>query len=248
MFVLFVMFVLLCCCVVALWCCVALRCVALRCVVLCCVVLCCVVLCCVVLCCVLCCVVLCCVVLCCVVCCVMCVALSVVLCAVCTVCWFCVLCIVYCVLCTVYRALRTAHCVLCTLFYVLCLRRFFQWLEQISSVKQGPDRASTARSRRARRAELRLLQRPAQAPAQDTTVVTHDRCSRRRCFSCSADLKAPSVPPRAIAVAHCPSTMRTPIIQRSRPPGLNTTTSMRASFTLHAGFRCVLGIVVCVLV
>ena len=40
-----------------------------------------------------------------------------------------------------------------------------------------------------------------------------------RCFSCSADLKAPSVPPRAIAVAHFPSTVRTSIIQRSRPPG-----------------------------
>ena len=86
-------------------------------------------------------------------------------------------------------------------------------------------------------------------------AASHDSCSRRLspvlamhplssthracawpfyllCFSCSADLKAPSVPHRAAAVAHLPSTVRTSIIQRSRTLGLDTTTSMRASFTV----------------
>ena len=53
-----------------------------------------------------------------------------------------------------------------------------------------------------------------------------------RGLSCSAFLKAPSVPPRACAVAQSPSTVRTSIVQRWRPPGLDTTTSMRASFTV----------------
>ena len=53
-----------------------------------------------------------------------------------------------------------------------------------------------------------------------------------RGLSSSAFLKAPSVPPRAFAVAHFPSTVRTSIVQRWRPPGLDTTTSMRASFTV----------------
>ena len=51
-----------------------------------------------------------------------------------------------------------------------------------------------------------------------------------RCLSCSGDL-APSVPPRAIAVAFFPSTVRTSIIQRSRPPGFDN--------DVHAGvFHC----------
>ena len=120
---------------------------------------------------------------------------------------------------------------------VVCLMRFFQSSGQVSSVtprrestrqidQTGQKAPCTARSASA-------LRRPRPVPARDTTVAPDAWVSRwmasqslrstlraRACpfSSCSSDLKAPSVPPRAIAVALFPSTVRTWIIQRWRPP------------------------------